>query len=483
MPFGLIFFGLLITVYRAWALSIADLSLFFDEAYYFSWSLSLDFGYYSKPPLIAWLIAATTSLCGTTELCIRAPALLIHLITAWGLFLTTRHLYDQKIGQYAALIYLTLPMISASSWIISTDVLLLLFWTYSFYFFVLVLEKDFWRDWIGLGICLGMGLLSKYTMIAFILSLFGYLLLIPQHREQLYRMKLYFALLLATIIFAPNLIWNITHDFISLRHTAQNAALDRAWFYPGKFLEFIFGQIFIFGPILSGILGRALIKNPLNRADWRNLILLILGLPLLIIMSLEAFAARANANWAAPSYLTLVIFVAAWGNKTAPRLRILHAALALNLLLGIIGYHYDFFQQKFFGNNISRRFDPYARLRGWRELALALQKWFVQYPNAGLLGDDRAFLAELGYYLNPRPKKIAAWNPSRIISDQYQLTAPLEKSDPSEYLFVARATDFNSLVGYFGVVTNLAEIKIATHRDSALECRLYWVHNFRGYQP
>ena len=481
MPMGLILFGILITIYRVGALFIADLPLFFDEAYYFSWSQNLDFGYYSKPPLIAWLIAITTWSCGTSELCIRAPALLIHPLTASGIFFVARDLYGYQVGKYAALIYLTLPMIFASSWIISTDVLLLLFWTYSLYFLVRALEKDYWKDWLGLGICLGLGLLSKYTMIAFLLSSISYLLLVQQHRCYLYRIKLYVALFIALTIFLPNLIWNFTHDLISLKHTAQNAAFERAWFYPHRFLEFILGQMLVFGPILSGILISALSKNPLNNKDWRHQLLLALGLPLLIIMSFEAFLTRANANWAAPSYLTLTILIAAWGHTIPGRIRFIHAALALNLFLGVVGYHFDFLSQIFIGNELPRRFDPYARLRGWRELAAYLEKWFAKYPNAGLLGDDRAFLAELNYYL--RPKMIAAWNPSGVISDQYQLTVPLIKHDQHEYLFVARTTDFRQISAHFRAAQDLGKIKLPTHSDSALECRVYWVHNFLGYQP
>lgn len=482
MPIGLILFVGLLTIYRAVALLIADLPLFFDEAYYFSWAQNLDFGYYSKPPLIAWLISATTQICGTSELCIRAPALLIHPLTASGVFLLGKDLFGNPVGKYAALLYLTLPMISASSWIMSTDVLLLCFWTYSLYFFVHALEKDLWRDWLGWGICLGIGLLAKYTMIALLLSVIGYLFFVEQHRVYLYRKKLYFALFVALAIFSPNLIWNITHNLISLRHTAQNAAFAQAWFYPHKFLEFILGQILVFGPILSVILIKALNKNPLNTKDWRYLFLLALGLPLLIIMSLEAFLARANANWAAPSYVTLTILVAVWGNVIPGRIRILNTALALNLFLGVIGYHYDFLAQTFFGNDLPRRFDPYARLRGWRELAAYLENnWLRKYPQAGLLGDDRAFLAELGYYLHP--KKIAAWNPGGTISDQYHLTAPLIKQDQQEYLFIARTTEFKEIAPHFSSVNNLERIKIPTHRDLALECWVYWVHNFRGYQP
>ena len=41
-----------------------ELPLFYDQAYYYYWSLHPDWGYFSKPPMVAWLIFVTTSLLG-----------------------------------------------------------------------------------------------------------------------------------------------------------------------------------------------------------------------------------------------------------------------------------------------------------------------------------------------------------------------------------------------------------------------------------
>ena len=56
---GLLLFRL---VYAAWL----PLDLVHDEAYYWDWSRQLDFGYYSKPPMVAWLIRLATSVGATT---------------------------------------------------------------------------------------------------------------------------------------------------------------------------------------------------------------------------------------------------------------------------------------------------------------------------------------------------------------------------------------------------------------------------------
>ena len=63
----------LLTLFRLATLAFSQTELFFDEAQYWFWSRELAFGYYSKPPLIAWIIRGATELCGQGEACIRAP--------------------------------------------------------------------------------------------------------------------------------------------------------------------------------------------------------------------------------------------------------------------------------------------------------------------------------------------------------------------------------------------------------------------------
>ena len=498
-PIGLVFFLVAITAYRALALYVANLPLFLDEAYYFDWSRTLAFGYYSKPPLIAWTIAAATHLCGESELCVRAPALLVHPFTALGLFLVGRHLYSARTGQWAAVLYATLPMVSASSWIMSTDALLLLFWAYGLWFVVRALEEDRWADWIGIGFCVGVGLLAKYTMIAFLLSFALYLMLSPVHRVHLRRPKLYVALLVALCVFLPNVLWNLFHELVSLRHTAHNAALDHSLFHPEKLLAFIGGQAMVFGPVLVAILPFALrrqyVTTPL---DWRRRLLLTMSLPLFMTMLGEALAVRANANWAAPSYLGFTLLVAAWwtsatdvrqSGKNTPacvqslwRGRIMAIALVVNLLAGAVGYHYDALYHALVGDSPVRHLDPYARLRGWRTLATKVQELLAQHPGAGLLGDDRAVLAELSYYLHPRPPTIAVWNPSGTISDQYRLDADIRNQPAGEYMFIARGTDLAAMIHSFTRVQDMGTLRVPTHRDSALEYHVYWVQHFLGYR-
>lgn len=93
-----------LTVSRLAGLVFSVVDLFYDEAQYWMWGQDLAFGYYSKPPLLAWLLAGTRQVCGNAEWCIRAPAPLFYGATSLAVYFTARLLYDERTGFWAALL-------------------------------------------------------------------------------------------------------------------------------------------------------------------------------------------------------------------------------------------------------------------------------------------------------------------------------------------------------------------------------------------
>ena len=85
---------LALTAVRLIGLAFSDVDLFFDESQYWAWSRELAFGYFSKPPLLAWMIAGADAICGSGEACIRAPAPILYLGTGLVSYAIARTLYD-----------------------------------------------------------------------------------------------------------------------------------------------------------------------------------------------------------------------------------------------------------------------------------------------------------------------------------------------------------------------------------------------------
>ncbi len=106
LPVAAVLAGFLavLTVVRLVGLRYSAADLFVDEAQYWSWSRELAFGYFSKPPLLAWLIAAAEAVCGDGEACIRAPAPILYFLTSLVVYALGRALYDARTGLWAALL-------------------------------------------------------------------------------------------------------------------------------------------------------------------------------------------------------------------------------------------------------------------------------------------------------------------------------------------------------------------------------------------
>src|ERR1700759_4699387 len=165
-----------ITALRLLWLALQPADLFPDEAQYWVWSQKLALGYYSKPPLVAWLIALTTGLFGDSEFAVRLSAPLLHAGAALFLYGIGARLYDERVGFWSALTYANLPGVSVSAFIISTDAPLMFFWAAALYAFVRAREEGGWGWWLAVGLAAGLGLLAKYAMAYWLLSGLGFVL-------------------------------------------------------------------------------------------------------------------------------------------------------------------------------------------------------------------------------------------------------------------------------------------------------------------
>ncbi|MEM6947736.1 MAG: glycosyltransferase family 39 protein, partial [Pseudomonadota bacterium] len=113
---------------RLAGIMLTSAELYADEAQYWRWSRTIEWGYYSKPPMIAWVIAATTAIFGNGEWAVRLAAPILHTGAATALFLLGRDMYGSRTGMLAALGYILMPGVGLSASVISTDGVLLPFW-------------------------------------------------------------------------------------------------------------------------------------------------------------------------------------------------------------------------------------------------------------------------------------------------------------------------------------------------------------------
>src|SRR5689334_7249393 len=218
---------LALTAARLVALFRTPLELYPDEAQYWLWSRTLDFGYYSKPPMIAWAIWATTAIGGDAEAWVRLSACLFQAGAAVVVFLIARRLYDGATGLAAAALYGLMPGIQLSALVAATDAPLLFFLGLTILAYVTLLETEGRRRILlaaGLGAALGLAFLSKYAAVYFVVGLAIHLAVSPRARAAWTLPAAAAALAALAAVMAPNLAWNAAHDFATFQHTAANAA-------------------------------------------------------------------------------------------------------------------------------------------------------------------------------------------------------------------------------------------------------------------
>ncbi|MFN9574189.1 MAG: glycosyltransferase family 39 protein, partial [Betaproteobacteria bacterium] len=160
----------LLAGYRVWMLGHLGIDLFFDESQYWFWSTELAWGYYSKPPAIALLIGWSTALLGNDLLGVKAPAIVLNALSPLLAFAIGARLAGARTGFLAALVVATLPIVAGLALFVTTDSPLIFFWLLGTWALLRAIAHDRWRDWLLLGASVGLGLLSKYTRVAFGLS-------------------------------------------------------------------------------------------------------------------------------------------------------------------------------------------------------------------------------------------------------------------------------------------------------------------------
>lgn len=320
---------------RVLLLAVTPLNLYADEAQYWRWGETLDWGYYSKPPMIAWLIHAVTATLGNSEWAVRLPAPFLHTAGAMVLFYLGRDMYGGRTGMLAALGYALMPAVILSSAVISTDGVLMPFWCAALYaFWRLRTGTGGWVSAAALGLTLGAGFLSKYAMIYFLIGMVLTLAIDRDSRRALVSLYGLCALIVAGILFAPHMAWNAAHDFETVSHTVDNANLSGSLFNPENALTFLIDQLGVFGPVsfLALAFGLFVVRSQDEGLMGRDRWLLCFTLPVLIIILGQAVLSRANANWAATAYPAASVLVAAWLVRARPNRNLWITVAALTFI-------------------------------------------------------------------------------------------------------------------------------------------------------
>ena len=430
---------------RLVAVHASAIDFVMDEAQYWTWSRDLDFGYFSKPPLIAWIIRGFGEICGQSEACIRSASPVLYTLASLMLFATGRTLFDARIGFWSAFVFATLPGVSYSSQLITTDVPLILLWTVMLYFWVMLVKRQTMGYAILLGVAIGVGLLAKQAMIYAALCAACHAVVSRDARDALKGGRGIVAAVIALALFSPNIVWNAQHDYPTLKHTGANIGWQPPYIHPLQMAEYVGVQLGVFGPILLVVLLRAAWRELREPRDQNKILLLAFSLPVLTLMLVQALLSRAHGNWSATAYPAATIFVTAVMLQL-DRQVLFRVSLALHLVIVVAFAMAPAFARQW------PVFEQLQFLRtaiGWREVAGAVRSQLAQEPYGAILVHRREMAAELLYYLRDSKVPLVVWTPGPEPHDHYQMTRPFTASTPEPILFVSLRPCPTTIAGAF----------------------------------
>jgi 4-amino-4-deoxy-L-arabinose transferase-like glycosyltransferase len=352
---GLVLLGACSNIVYLWHNCPLDFSG--DESHYWEWSRHLDYGYYSKPPGIAWVLwlaervgawcgLATNSGAALMPI-LRMPAVLFGSLSGIiSLLLARRMFRDDRAALAVILLSAAVPMFAVGSLLITIDAPMYLCWAASVYCLWRVVDPGHRGEgivrsssasatWLyAAGLCCAAGMLFKPVLIAVPLCAVIAAIGDPLIRRSYKTWHALGALGLFVLLQVPTILWNTHHGWVMYRHiatqggfTGEGESGSKVVLAAKHFGEFLGGQAGGMGGILFVLLVIAAITmirqvrhqktNSLPPVPTvaafshaRGVFLLSFTLPLWCFYLLLNLWTKTEVNWPAASYFTGMILLA-----------------------------------------------------------------------------------------------------------------------------------------------------------------------------
>jgi len=411
---------LALTLLHLWMIGSGRWPLSGDEAHYWEWSRRLDWSYYSKGPLVAYLIALSTRFGAHTEFWVRLPAVLLGTVTAIVAYGLTLRIFRSDRAAFLSVVLLSvMPLYAIGAVLMTIDAPFVFCWGLAWLCLSRVRPRDGELAWYGAGAAFGLGLLSKYTMFMLVPCVVLWLAASPRLRHWFRRREPYEALLLGLLIFSPVVVWNARHGWYSARHVLIQAGGSD----PRSLLthlagapEFLATQFGVVSPFLFILLFLATSwawREGVRRDRDDLLLLACASAPVFLFFQAWSFVTKVQANWAAHAYLTAAVATAGWyeswfapGVRRHARSRLsrfLVVSIMLPALLLPLGFAPDALEWA--GVRLPAALDLASkRLRGWPELGRAVGEVLATGGDRSFVASDRYQIAsQLAFYVPGHP--------------------------------------------------------------------------------
>ncbi len=404
-----VFLGV-VTLLRLYYIGTGPLDLSPDEAQYWDWSRHPQLSYYSKPPVIAYLIRLSTVVFGDNVFGVRFFAPLLLGLSGLVVFDFTRRVAEGLgiseeraclSGLLAGALLQILPLFATYGVIMTIDSPLIFFWSLGLWLFLGVIEKGgIWR-WMALGVVVGLGMLTKFTMVMFVLSAFLFLVLDRQERKTLLGPYPWLALAVVAVLYLPVVVWNWQNHWVYFRHVAGHGDLQKAQVIDFRaFVEFIGSQLGVLGIVVFFLLFWAFY---VLRRPRHGRVMFWFSIPTLGLFLAKSIHGKVQANWPLVGYISGasaigVCVVMRWEAFSRKMKAFVVSGFVLAFMITLVAHYPQLLK-------LPPRLDPSARLRGWETLARKVDQLRQGLgPGHFVFSDRYQITAELAFYLRDHPR-------------------------------------------------------------------------------
>jgi len=405
----------------------------FDEAYYYLYSLHLDWSYFDHPALVALTTGLGPWLTGdVSQFTIRLGALICYTGSLIFLYLTSWKLFSAQAAYLTLALATIAPIFSIGFGILSLpDSPLMLFWSAALY----CAADEFFRSpdehqpnlylpsyrLTILSILVGLACESKYHGFVLGFGLVGFCLTSHRHRRALLSPWAWLGIALFLLIISPTVFWNIQHDWVSLRFQSARAVPKNGYSLLSLALVCLAQVVYLFPTIgvpLWWLTLRSTVASfkqlfsptPALNEDLalKQLLILWVSLPLIFGFTLMGGYRQILPGWTMPGFWGMTLLLgrqaAIWQQQSYQRVRrwllgsgiVLSTILLVALLHVATGAFQKPSQYALFGGFLPLKADPSTELidiqqlrRGFKEsplLSAALHKCSFIFTNRYYLG-------------------------------------------------------------------------------------------------
>lgn len=474
-----------------------DFQLSGDEAYYWDWGRRPAWGYFSKPPLIGWIMGLIGWLSSDSWHAIRITSIILGTLSLWLLFLLGRSTYNARTGFFAVLLMLFSPANAALNFAMTIDAPLILCWTAALVCFWRVCqEPQRLGSWLLLALAVGVGTLAKQMMLVFPAMMVLFAIAAPAQRFLLKRPAFWLTILSGLAFLTPVLWWNHANGWPMVKHTGSHFVSEENGFADWllETVTFPLLQAAFYSPVTWGLMIGALItvwKTRHTRGS-REQFLWFFSAPGLMVCLLLSLRQHINENWPAVYYLSAMVLAPGLGLaldhsgqriKTALKVGAAMTAV-LYLLIPAISLA---------GYKGHPQLDRFSELRGWDEAGRRVGDLYSKIPDPErtfvIVTQGRKYASQMAFWM-PQHPRVYLWNRKGIVESQYDIwpdgadkigwnafiIKPADDTDPGP-MTALRASFRKS----FQSVETLGDVEVPVGFDTSRRFRVFLGRNMLNW--